>query len=153
MPRFDEEKIIKLVSELRTSVNRLRHLANLSQYDFVSDPDKIGSAKYHFIVAIESCIDMCNHIIAQNGFRIPEDYADTFKVMAEAGALDNAFVQQLRNMAKFRNRLVHLYWEVDDVQVYEILKTRLDDFKAFLDSLSAFLGWHRNNASGSETTP
>jgi len=81
---------------------------------------------------------------------------DTFKVMAEAGALDNTFVQQLRNMAKFRNRLVHLYWEVDDVQVYEFLKTRLDDFKAFLYSLSAFLGWgssitntETNNATNS----
>lgn len=141
MPQFDQERMIKLVSELRGSVKRLRHLAGLSQDDFVSDPDKIGSAKYHFIVAIESCIDMCNHIIAQNGLRVPEDYGDTFIVMAQAGALDDQFAQQLRHMAKFRNRLVHLYWEIDDLQVYEILKTRLDDFKTFLDSLSAFLNW------------
>jgi uncharacterized protein YutE (UPF0331/DUF86 family) len=95
---------------------------------------------------------MCNHIITQNGFRVPEDYADTFRVMAEARALENGFAQQLRSMAKFRNRLVHLYWEVNDRQVQEILQSRLDDFKTFLDSLSTFLGWHRNNASRTGTT-
>lgn len=145
MPQFDQDKITKLVSELRTSVKRLRHLSKLSQNDFVTDPDKVGSAKYHFIVAIESCIDMSNHVIARNGFRVPEDYGDTFRVMAEAGVLENGFSQELRNMAKFRNRLVHLYWEIDDIQVHEILKSRLDDFKTFLDNLSRFLGWGNDN--------
>lgn len=141
MPQFDPDKITKLVSELRTSVDRLRLLSKLSRNDFVRDPDKIGSAKYHFIVAIESCIDMSNHIIARNGYRVPEDYGDTFVVMAEVGAIEKYFAQELRNMAKFRNRLVHLYWEVDNKQVHEILQSRLDDFKTFLDNLSVFLGW------------
>jgi len=141
MPQYDQEKMVRLVSELRTSVGRLRELSKLSQKDFLNDPDKIGSAKYHFIVAIESSIDMCNHVIARNGYRVPEDYADTFKVMAEAGAFDADFSDELRNMAKFRNRLVHLYWQVDDQQLYEIVQSRLDDFKKFLDSISKFLGW------------
>jgi len=84
---------------------------------------------------------MCNHVIARNGYRVPEDYADTFEVMAEAGAFDADFSDELRNMAKFRNRLVHLYWQVDDQQLYEIVQSRLDDFKKFLDSISKFLGW------------
>jgi len=140
MPLYDQEKMVRLVSELRRSVGRLRELSKLSQEDFLNDPDKIGSSKYHFIVAIESSIDMCNHVIARNGYRVPEDYADTFKVMAEAGAFDADFSDDLRNMAKFRNRLVHLYWQVDDQQVYEIIRNRLDDFKKFLDFISRFLG-------------
>ncbi len=42
-------------------------------------------------------------------------------------------------MARFRNRLIHLYWEVDDNQIYEILQSRLDDFKTFLDQIGKFL--------------
>jgi uncharacterized protein YutE (UPF0331/DUF86 family) len=140
MPLYDQETLVRLVSELRRSVERLRDLSKLTQEDFISDPDKIGSCKYHFIVAIESCIDMCNHVIARNGYRVPEDYADTFKVMAEVGAFDTNFSDDLKNMAKFRNRLVHLYWQVDDQQVFEIIRNRLDDFKKFLDFISRFLG-------------
>lgn len=141
MPLFDQEKMVKLVSELRKNVARLRALGKLRQEEFLSDPDKIGSAKYHFIVAIEAAIDMCNHVISRNGYRAPEDYGDTFKVMEEVGVFDADFADDLRNMAKFRNRLVHLYWEVDDRQVHEILQGRLDDFKKVLDSMAGFLDW------------
>jgi uncharacterized protein YutE (UPF0331/DUF86 family) len=143
MPRYDSEKMVKLVSELRKSISRLRELGKLHPDKFLKDPDKIGSSKYHFIVAIESTIDMCNHIISRNGYRIPEDYGDTFAVMEEVGAIKKEFAEELVKMAKFRNRLVHLYWEVDDRQLYEILQTRLGEFKNFLDVISTFLGWDR----------
>ena len=77
MPLYDLEKMVKLFSQLRNSVTRLRDISRLPPDEFLKDPDKIGSSKYHFIVAIESAIDMCNHIISQNGYRVPEDYGDT----------------------------------------------------------------------------
>ena len=141
MPLYDKEKILKIVSELRKSVRRLQSLRNLSQDKFIKDPDKIGSAKYHFIVAIESSIDMCNHIISRNGYRVPEDYADTFRVMAEVGTIAEDFSEELIKMAKFRNRLVHIYWEINDKQLYQILQNNLDDLKKLLDSIAGFLEW------------
>jgi uncharacterized protein YutE (UPF0331/DUF86 family) len=106
---------------------------------FLDDPDKIGSAKYHFIVSIESAIDISNHIISQNGYRTPEDYADTFEVLSEKRVFNSEFAGTLKEMTKFRNRLVHLYWGIDDEQVYEILQNRLEDFKHFLDNIASFL--------------
>ncbi|MCF8063573.1 MAG: DUF86 domain-containing protein, partial [Deltaproteobacteria bacterium] len=86
MPRYDQERMIRLVFQLRNSTERLRRLSELDQTAFTRDPDKTGSAKYHFIVAIEACIDICNHVISRNGYRAPEDYADTFAVMGEVEA-------------------------------------------------------------------
>jgi len=141
MYRFDQNKMVRLISEIRKSLERLKNLSELEETDFLNDPDKVASAKYHFIVAIEASIDMCNHVISKNGMRIPEDYADTFRVMKDAGAFDKHFTDNLVKMAKFRNRLVHLYWEVDDKTVYRILKSHLADFKKLIDSFSDFLGW------------
>lgn len=107
--------------------------------EFLSDPHKIGSAKYHFIVAIEGIIDLCNHIIAKNKFRVPEDYADTFKVMAERGAFDKGFTETLIQMSRYRNRLVHIYWEVDSQELYKQLHGRLEDIRSFLNKFGAFL--------------
>jgi uncharacterized protein YutE (UPF0331/DUF86 family) len=140
MPQFNPDKVARLISEMRKAINRLKALKVLGKELFLSDPDKIGSAKYYFIVAIESAIDICNHIISQNGYRAPEDYADTFQVLEEHGAFSKEFVKDLKRMARFRNRLIHLYWEVDDEQVYEILHSRLDDFKIFIDNIAVFLG-------------
>jgi uncharacterized protein YutE (UPF0331/DUF86 family) len=141
MPRFDQEKLAKLTSEMRKNVQRLSILGGLSRDEFTNDPDKVASAKYHLIVAIEVCIDICTHLISRNGYRVPEDYGDTFKVMSEVGALDTSFSDELVKMAKFRNRLVHLYWEMDENQVHDISQNKLGDFKRFLDSIASFLGW------------
>ena len=134
--------MLRLVSELRKSVRRLKILSRIEKEELIGDPDKMASAKYHFIVAIESCIDMCNHIISKNSFRVPEDYADTFRVMSEEGALEKEKLNDLVAMAKFRNRLVHLYWEVNNDQLHEILLSRLGDFGMVLTSISSYLNWN-----------
>jgi uncharacterized protein YutE (UPF0331/DUF86 family) len=134
--------MLRLVSELRKSVRRLQILSGLKKEELTGDPDKLASAKYHFIVAIESCIDMCNHIISQNGFRAPEDYADTFRVMAEEGVVKQAALDDLVAMAKFRNRLVHLYWEVNSDQLHTIILSRLGDFRIVLTSIANYLNWN-----------
>ena len=145
MPQYDSDIMLRLVSELRKSVRRLQILSKLKQEEIVADPDKIASVKYHFIVAIESCIDMCNHLISRNSFRVPDDYADTFRVMAEEGVLENKNLEDLVAMAKFRNRLVHLYWEVNNDQLHSILTSRLSDFNLVLTAISKYLKWNNLN--------
>jgi len=148
MPKFDQNVLIRIVGELRKGVRRLSALAQVDEDRFVKDDDKVASAKYHFIVAIEACIDLCNHVISRNGLRVPEDYGDTFRVMAEAGALPPEFSEELVGMGKFRNRLVHLYWEVDDRQVHRLLRERLPDFHRFLKAMANYLGLEDINEFG-----
>ena len=138
--RFDEDTIRRLSSELVSALDRLRELAALPQDAFLADPHKIASAKYNFILAIEAAVDMGSHLISKNRWRTPEDYADTFRVLGEKGVFEVPFVQELVKMARFRNRLVHLYWEVDDREVYRILTTRLDDLERFLKGIGQYIG-------------
>ena len=56
--------MVHLTSELRKGVQRLSALSKLSEEEFTADPDKVGSAKYHLIVAIEICIDICTHLLS-----------------------------------------------------------------------------------------
>jgi len=141
MPQFDPDRMLKLISQMREAVGHLKRLKECEKAVFTSDPDKIGSTKYNFIIAIEAAIDMCNHIISRNGYRAPEDYADAFAVLGENRAFEKSFVDDLKEMAKFRNRLVHIYWEIDENQIHDILQNRLEDFKVFLDQLAKFLNW------------
>ena len=137
--KFNQDKIRKITSEILAALENLEDLNRLSQTEFLSDQHKLSSAKYNFIVAIEGTVDLCNHIIAINGFRTPEDYSDTFKVMAEHGAFDPDFTQALIQMAKFRNRLVHIYWDIDDTEIYKIMQSRLQDIRQFLSKFGTFL--------------
>ncbi|MBC8254562.1 MAG: DUF86 domain-containing protein [Ardenticatenia bacterium] len=70
--------------------------------------------KYLLIVAIEAAIDLCNHIVARRARRAPQDYADCFSILADLQAVDSDPVDRLKNMARFRNLIVHPYCHVDD---------------------------------------
>lgn len=99
----------------------------------------IASAKYYLVVSIEAVIDLSNYLIRQNKLRIPENYADTFKVLAESNVIEEDLSRRLMEMAKFKNRLVHIYWEVDDEVVYSIIKEDIKDVEEFLASYTEFL--------------
>lgn len=137
---YNPDKVRKITSEILTALERLEDLQKLTKTEFIADPHKIGSAKYNLIVAIEGAVDLCNHVISKNGFRTPEDYTDTFMVMREKGAFDEGFTSSLIQMVRFRNRLVHIYWDVDDAELYRIIQTNLKDIRRFLKEYGAFLG-------------
>ena len=133
----DQPKLDSILSNLKSYVESLRRLALVSREEFLADPDKIASAKYHFVVAIECCIDIANHIIASEKLRIPRDTADGFAVLAERGICPAELETSLKAMAKFRNRLVHLYWQVDDQLVATYLGECLGDFDRFASAVGA----------------
>lgn len=133
----DRPKLDQMLSSLRRYVAVLQGLAALPRDEFLASPDKIGNAKYHFVIAIECAVDIANHVIASENYRFPRDNADSFAVLAEAGVVDPILRDRLRAMARFRNRLVHMYWEVDDPRVWEYLQTSLRDVDAFAQAIAA----------------
>lgn len=137
--KYDKEKVERFASEIYSSVNELKDLSRLDESEFVSDVHKLNSAKYLLIVGIEAAIDLCNHLISMNKFRQPEGYADTFRVMAEEGIIRSEFADRLEMMARFRNRLVHIYWKIDDDFIYKILDEDIDDLGKLVEKISDHL--------------
>lgn len=91
-------------------------------------------------LAVEACLDIGQHIIAQEGFRRPADNRDVFVVLAEEGIVPGELLPRLIAMAKFRNLIVHDYVRIDNAIVFGILKRRLDDFDAYARAIAGYLG-------------
>jgi len=141
------ETIEGIFRNLDAYLDQLRQLAALRREELVDDLVNLGAAKYYLQVAIECCIDVANHIIARQGFRAPESYADSFTVLAENGVIEQDFVSTAQRMARMRNRLVHLYWEVDATILYDTLQNNLADFDQFKAYVYSFM---RGLEQGSE---
>jgi uncharacterized protein YutE (UPF0331/DUF86 family) len=58
-------------------------------------------------------------------------------VLVERSILPAAMREPLRAMARFRNRLVHLYWDVDDALVHRYLQECLPDIDKFAQCIAA----------------
>lgn len=125
------EKIALKFSHLDEYLGLLNNISKTPIEAFLKDKIVIGSAKYYLQVSIECCLDVANHIIASEHFRAPKDYADSFMVIEEKSLIPPELGKKLRQMAKFRNRLVHLYGEIDDTYVYRFIQEDIRDIKEF----------------------
>ena len=90
-------------------------------------------------VSVEICLDIGRRLIALEGFRYPEDNQDVFQVLREEKVVPADLLPTLREMARFRNLIVHDYARIDDARVYGILKKRLGDFDAFAEAIRVYL--------------
>jgi len=125
------EKISRKLIQIDEYLGIIDEIAKVPENDFLKDKILIGSAKYYLQISIECCLDVANHIIAAERYRAPKDYADSFAVLEEKGLFQQQLGHNLRQMTKFRNRLVHLYGEIDDKFVYEFIKTDVEDIRKF----------------------
>ena len=137
--KYDADRVAKLSSEIYKALDDLVEISGIPKSDFLQKRHIIAGAKYYFIVAIEASIDLSNHLISQNNFPIPESYADSFRILKDEGALSQELTLKLMDMARFRNRLVHIYWDVDDEIIYEILNQDINDIRTFLKAYLEFL--------------
>ena len=137
------DKVEGILANLKRNVEKLVRLSALSREDFLADFTKVESAKHLFQVAVESCLDVSNHIIASERFRSPKNYAESFEILTEQGIFPSTFLPTLRRMVQFRNRLVHLYWEIDAEIIYEILQKNLGDFDIFVKHILSYMAGQR----------
>lgn len=137
--KIDKEKIESKLAELKSYVEILQKMRGVSIKELKSDPIKYAGIKYYFQISIECCIDIGAHLVSRLGLRRFEGYKELFTVLGEAGIIPNDFISTLREMAGFRNMLVHLYWEVDVEKVYDILNKNLDDFEKYASYIAKFI--------------
>ena len=133
------DKVEGILLNLKLYAEKLGQLAGFPRETFLADFTKIESAKHLFQVSVECCLDISNHIISSERFRAPKSYVESFEILTEQKIVPEAFLPALRQMVQFRNRLVHLYWEVDAEIIYEILQKDLGDFEAFAKAIANFM--------------
>ena len=125
--------------DIRQSLERLERIKKFSREAFLSDQDALDLACYRLLVAIQAAIQICFHVCARQLQRVPEEYAECFAILGEAGIIPQELSRNLQKMARFRNMLVHLYWTVDYERLYNIIHENLDDLRRFVWAIGELL--------------
>lgn len=116
----------------------LQRLGDLAPEQYARD--ELYAGRYLIQVAAQTCIDLANHLIASEGWRPPRDFGDAFTVLCENEVIDRALAGRLRGLTGLRNRLVHVYDEIDDVLVHQLLLAGLPDLDDFAVAIARLTG-------------
>ncbi len=79
--------------------------------------------------AVQAAIDLATHVVSAEGHGVPEDTAEAFTLLADAGVLGDELAQRLRRMVGFRNIAIHEYQKLNPAIVQAIVERHLDDLR------------------------
>jgi uncharacterized protein YutE (UPF0331/DUF86 family) len=127
----DPDLIRRKLSELELLIRQVGEYRAISTDDYRRDWKTQRIVERTLQMAIEACLDVANHAIADRGLKVPSTYAETFDVLADAGLLEPGLQVSMRRMVGFRNIVVHEYAQIDAEQVVRILREHLGDLAVF----------------------
>ncbi|MGB9613603.1 MAG: type VII toxin-antitoxin system HepT family RNase toxin, partial [Candidatus Margulisiibacteriota bacterium] len=135
---MDRRKIMEQIKIIEDDLKKLKEKSDLSLEQYLQDEDSQDVVERRFQTSIESCINIGNHLISQLDLKMPEDYASVFYRLTSAKVIDRRLADEMADLARFRNALVHLYWRIDHKDVYRKMKKRISIIKRFLKEIYSF---------------
>lgn len=97
-------------------------------------------AMFYLFLAIQECIDLAAHWVADAGWAPPDDAGSTFDVLAERGAIDPTLSDRLRQASGLRNRIAHGYAMLDYRRVQVEAQAAIPGLRVFLDVVARQAG-------------
>ena len=139
---FETQKTSKMPKTLLSNwSNELKKYETMNMENFLANPDNFPLASYWLRLGMEAILTIGTHILSrlpQNGKN--KDYTQVFISLGGYGVIPQEFAQKVRGMAGYRNRLVHLYWEIKPEELLAIIKNDLSDFEEFIKHIKEFIG-------------
>lgn len=124
--------LLKRIAGVRDHLARVATRRHLPLDQFLCDRDSQDVVLHNLQLAVQGCIDLGSHLIADQGWGVPGSYAEVFDLLRQHDVLSADLSRRMVQAAGFRNILVHDYLEVDLPTAYEIAASRTADLEAFL---------------------
>lgn len=134
--------VAERISWIRSMTESVRKLPATDYQEFASDARNIAAAESYLRRAIEALLDLGRHILSK-GFGIAvAEYKDIGTKLYEEGVLSESNGILLRRIAGYRNRMVHFYHEISNMELYQLCTQNLKDIE---DVLELLVDWLRNH--------
>ena len=135
----DETLILRKLAELEEYASQIEGFRAITTKEYREDWKSQRIIERTLQMMIETCVDIAGHIISDQKFRIPDSYADTFRVLSENSIIAANLFKTMEKISKFRNVIVHHYDRVDAEIVVDILRNRIDDFNQYRHAIISWL--------------
>jgi uncharacterized protein YutE (UPF0331/DUF86 family) len=134
----DRDLALRKLSDIAQYVAQVTEYRHITAEQYRADWKTQRIIERTLQMAIEACVDVASHVIADRGLQVPATYAEVFEVLGQAALIDAGLRDAMVRMVRFRNVIVHEYTRIDPDIVVDILGNHLDDLSRFR---TVALGW------------
>jgi uncharacterized protein YutE (UPF0331/DUF86 family) len=107
---------------------------------FIADQKGRDLAIFYLFLAIQECIDLAAHWVADAGWGEPDDAGSAFDVLADRAVIDRETATSLRAAVGLRNRIAHGYALLDYARVHGDAQRGLPALRRFLLAITEAAG-------------
>lgn len=133
----DKDLVAKKLAAIETAVAQLRSLARPEAIR--TDIREERFVEHTLQIAVQAALDVASHVVSDDRLGEPDTNKELFDLLVKAGKLPASLASTLRDMAGFRNVIVHGYDDVDLGVVEDVLRNHLDDLLQFVAAMRAGL--------------
>lgn len=138
------------VALVRRMLDGIRSLPLDDLSAFTRDPRMVAAADSYLRRALEALLDLARHLLAKGFGRAPAEYAEVARQLGEVNVVDATLAARLGLMARYRNRMVHVYDEITDQELFNIVTTELGDIEAVVSAVTRWLAAHPDRVAETE---
>src|SRR3989344_797420 len=135
---INKSKVLDLLADIQIGVDELRSLVARPPGDFVVDRKAYAQAEHYLRRVLEGILTVGTHLVSRLNGKA-RDYQEVIVALGAAGIVTREFAERNKKLAGYRNRLVHLYWEVTPEEMFEVISEHLADLVAFIDAFKRTL--------------
>jgi len=128
---MDKILIEQKLESLRRCIVRVIDKTPEQQEILAKDVDLQDVIVLNISRAVQLCVDIASHLVAQSNERAPATMGESFSILAKLKIIDDDTALKLRKTVGFRNLAVHNYDEINWAIVYSICKKDLPVFQSF----------------------
>jgi uncharacterized protein YutE (UPF0331/DUF86 family) len=125
--KISEKVVAERLAWIEDMVAGIRALPLADLDAFMQDPRNAAAAESYLRRALEALLDIGRHLLAKAFDMAASEYKSIPRGLREAGVLTEGEADLLRQMAGYRNRLVHFYDQITTEELYTICARQIDD--------------------------
>lgn len=108
--------------------------------EFLGGGESRDLACFYLMLAIQECIDLAAHWLADSGWVTPDDSASTFDTLAGNGVIAEELATRMRGAVGLRNLIAHGYADVDFARLHRESGEGIESARRYLDALASRAG-------------
>ncbi len=110
---MDRDLIEAKIESLRHCIGRIASKTPASADQLAGDPDLQDIIALNLQRAVQLCVDLAAHVIADTNVRPPSTMAENFVILKELSVIHPALAEGMMKAVGFRNIAVHSYQAID----------------------------------------
>lgn len=138
----DRDVIAAKLAELGERVARVRRHRPESVDALAADRDVFDLVAFNMMLAVQACLDVASHLIADQEWPPARDLAGSFRRLQEHGVIDPPTAAAMGKAAGLRNVVAHVYAETDPDLLFAAATGGLEDLERFAAQVAVWLEGH-----------